>query len=322
LCPLLYARSGLWTTGCGPHGAAACSLGMNITQKVYRLGGVTDRSTLVRLTSRAQVETALKCGEIVRDGRGRYAVPVADRGLRAAHAVSGVLSHRSAALYWGWELKCVPPVPDVTVPRNRNIDPERRRGLAVHWARLGPEDVVDGRVTSRERTLVDCLRSLPFDEALAIADSALRHLAITHARLIQLAASVRGPGGAACRRVAHAANGKAANPFESVLRAISFQVPGLDLQPQVVLAEDPILRPDLVDARLRVVAEADSFEWHSSRSALKRDCRRYNRLVLLGWHLLRFAWEDVMHDPDYVRACLIEVVQQREQVAPTTAEAA
>ncbi len=295
---------------------------MNIIQHVYRLGGVTDRSTLVRITSRAEVEAALRCGDIVRDGRGRYAVPVADKGLRAAHGISGVLSHRSAALYWGWEVKCVPPEPDVTVPRNRKLDPERRRGLAVHWAQLEPEDVVDGRVTSRGRTLVDCLRSLPFDEALAIADSALRHHAITPDRLIQLAERVRGRGAAACRRVARAANGEAANPFESVLRAISLGVPGLVFVPQVVLAEEPILRPDLVDARLRVVAEADSFEWHGSRSALKRDCRRYNRLVLLGWHVLRFAWEDVMHDADYVRACLLDVVQQREQVPSRAAEAA
>lgn len=295
---------------------------MNITQHVYRLGGVTDRSTLVRLTSRTEVDAALRCGEIVRDGRGRYAVPVADKGLRAAHAISGVLSHRSAALYWGWEVKCVPPAPDVTVPRHRKLGRERRHGLAVHWAQLEPGDVVDGRVTSRERTLVDCLRSLPVDEALAIADSALRHHAVTPERLIELAENVRGRGAAACRRVARAANGKAANPFESVLRAISLEVPGLDLLPQVVLAEEPILRPDLVDARLRVVAEADSFEWHGSRYALKRDCRRYNRLVVLGWRVLRFAWEDVMHDADYVRACLYDVVRRPEPVADQGVEAA
>ena len=38
---------------------------------------------------------------------------------------------------------------------------------AVTWADLGPDDV-HGPVTSMRRTLVDCLRSLPFDEALCI----------------------------------------------------------------------------------------------------------------------------------------------------------
>jgi hypothetical protein len=28
--------------------------------------------------------------------------------------------------------------------------------------------------------------------------------------------------------------------------------------------------------------------------------------VLLGWRVLRFAWEDVMFFPDYVRECLVQ----------------
>jgi very-short-patch-repair endonuclease len=81
------------------------------------------------------------------------------------------------------------------------------------------------------------------------------------------------------------------------------------LVPQVVLAGSPVLRPDLVDRDRRLVVEADSFSWHGSRSALRRDCRRYNRLVLLGYVVLRFAWEDVMHDAPSVRAVLVDAVR-------------
>jgi very-short-patch-repair endonuclease len=31
---------------------------------------------------------------------------------------------------------------------------------------------------------------------------------------------------------------------------------------------------------------------------------RYNALGLRGWLVLRFAWEQVMHDPEYVRESL------------------
>ena len=50
--------------------------------------------------------------------------------------------------------------------------------------------------------------------------------------------------------------------------------------------------------------EADSFAWHGDRASLRWDTQRYNNLVVRGWLVLRFAWEDVMHDPAYVRRTL------------------
>jgi hypothetical protein len=109
------------------------------------------------------------------------------------------------------------------------------------------------------------------------------------------------------------ADGRADNPFESVLRAISLDVPRLLLIPQVdILSRSRrVVRPDLVDERLRIVAEADSFEHHGSRKALASDCARYDNLVAEGWTVLRFAWEQVMYRPDWVRDCLIAVTQRR-----------
>ena len=36
---------------------------------------------------------------------------------------------------------------------------------------------------------------------------------------------------------------------------------------------------------------------HGGRGDLRRDARRYNRLVAYRWLVLRFAWEDVMFEP-------------------------
>ncbi|HYO40380.1 MAG TPA: DUF559 domain-containing protein [Nocardioidaceae bacterium] len=273
---------------------------VEVLTAIYRLGGVASRRALVERTSRPALERALSRGTVVRDAHGRYAVPAAAAAVRAAGALSGTASHRSAATWWGWEQKCPDHDPEVTVPRHRKVRPDRRRGLTVHWADLS-DSQVDGPVTTPQRTLVDCLRRLPFDEALAIADSALRHGSLTSAGLVALAAGVAGPGAAKCRRVAGLADARAANPFESVLRALSLSVRGLRLVPQVpITTAGRTLHPDLVDANRRLVVEADSFEWHGSRRALRRDCRRYNALVLQGWVVLRFTWEDVMHDPAYV----------------------
>jgi very-short-patch-repair endonuclease len=117
------------------------------------------------------------------------------------------------------------------------------------------------------------------------------------------------------RQVAALADGRAANPFESALRATCLDVRGLRVVPQVPIVEGRWLgRPDLVDQRLRIALEADSFAWHGERAALRRDANRYNALVAAGWLVLRFSWEDVMFEPLQVRAVLEEVVRRRTEV--------
>jgi len=237
----------------------------------------------------------------VRLARDRYALPVADAAAAAAHAHRGVVSHLSAAVSWGWEVALPPPRPHVTVPKHRRRP--RTSPAHLHWVDLQAWDIDDG-VTTPERTLLDCLRALPFDDGLAVADSALRH-GFGQDRLRALARSAQGPGSSRVRRVADAASGLAANPFESVLRAQALEV-GLKVEPQVWVEG---VRPDLVDVTRNLVLEADSFSWHGSRAALRRDCRRYNRLVIAGWVVLRFAWEDVMHERDHTRSVLAAVVE-------------
>jgi very-short-patch-repair endonuclease len=277
---------------------------MTVTHVLHRLGGVASRKVLIRATSRKEFRRSVAADEIVRDAHGRYALPVADEAVRAANRLSGAVSHRTAALRWGWQVKTVPDRPDVTIRRKRHLAKHQADGVELHWADLKPDDVT-GIVTSKERTLVDCMRSLPFDEALAIADSALRRRDVTKVRLVELADALTGPGSRQARRVAREATHLAANPFESVLRAICLLVHDLHLEPQVVIADhEGRGRADLVDRERRLVVEAESHSFHSRRGDLRRDCRRYTKLVLLGWRVLRFAWEDVMFHQDYVRECL------------------
>jgi very-short-patch-repair endonuclease len=224
-----------------------------------------------------------------------------------------VLSLTSAALHHGWPVKTVPDEPHITVRRRRKIPPEKRCSVKLHYYDLLPEDIADGIATSKELTLLQCLRQLPFDDALAVADSALRDG--EQAMLRRVSRSARGPRSPQVRRVAEAARSEAANPFESVLRAIALDVRGLNVEPQqLVTSTTPWVRPDLVDRDLKIAIEADSFEWHGGREALTRDARRYNLLVADGWLVLRFAWEQVMFDPAYVHGVLAAVVQRRAEV--------
>jgi len=258
----------------------------------------------------------------VRDSRGRYALPTAEAGLRVANQLTAMMSHTSAAAHWGWEMKTVPPRPTVTVPRKRKVPATLRQEADVFWRNLDAGRLAPGQATAPLQTVIDCARWLPFDEALAIADSALRHRSLTGGQLLAAAAANRGRGASSVIRVLRAADARADNPFESALRAISLDVPGLKLVPQVEIRGKGrrVIRPDLVDQSLRIVAEADSFEHHGSRKALAIDCARYDNLVAEGWIVLRFAWEQVMFRPDWVRGCLKAVARQR--LAPSVTIAA
>lgn len=225
----------------------------------------------------------------------------------AAAKYGGVVSRASAAAAWGWDLLSIPPRAEITVPKGRRNDFDRAE-VSVRRTTLPPADV-EGRLTTRRRTLVDCARALHFEEALTIADSALRS-GYPRVELRQSATAAKGPGSIRVRLVAHHADRNAANVFESRLRAICLRVSGLNVTPQVRIGSSTefLGRPDLVDVTLRIVVEADSFEWHGQRPALVADTRRYNSFVTAGWLVVRFTWEDVMHHPELVAEVLRDLV--------------
>ena len=223
---------------------------------------------------------------------------------------------RSAAQHHGWGQKRVPDRPDVTFPRTYHLRRAARLLVVPHWSDIAPEDIEDG-VTGVRRTLVDCMRMLPLEEALPIVESALRAGDVTPAQLRRIAADMRGRGRARAIAVAAMASRKPANPYESTLRAYASTIPGLDVEPQVPISISAtrVLHPDLADRELRIVIEAESFSWHGETAALTRDCARYNAFTLNGWIVVRFSWYQVMFDPAYVLKVLRDVVALARQHA-------
>jgi very-short-patch-repair endonuclease len=294
---------------------------MDLIKSLKRRGGVATWAQLVAVGSATEVRASVSGGSIEKVGHNRYALPSTKKGRRAAATLHGVVSHRSAAQHWGWGLKVVPPQVDVTVRRGRNIDEALRKQYAVHWAPLGPDDV-EGVWTSRLRTVLDCARSLPFDEALCVVDSALR-AGQDHDELRGAAAQLRGPGAIQARAVIELGDKRAENPFESVLRLHAHRA-GLDVVPQVTIAG--LGRPDLVDAGRRLILEADSWTWHEKTPVRHtRDCERYNAFVIAGWLVLRFTYEHVMKKGDYVEDALrrfVDLSQRRPLPAVLTKPAA
>jgi very-short-patch-repair endonuclease len=279
---------------------------MDVMHALETLGGVSSMPELVAATSRRRVRSALADGLIHRAGRS-LVLPTLDVHARAAADLTGVRSHLSAAQAWGWKVKTPPDRAWVSVGRHRKLTAAQRRRHHVVYAEFAAGDVVAG-ITSPLRTVLDCAKRLPFDEALAVADSALRSRLVESEELVRAAERLCGRGRPQCVRVARAATPLAANPFESALRALLLEFETFEVEPQgEVVTRSLVLHPDLVDRRHRIVFEADSFEFHTTKSAHDLDCERFTALALAGWIVIRFSWEQVMLRPDYVRAVLTEL---------------
>jgi len=278
---------------------------VELSETIHRLGGLATRGELVERASWREIAAAVEAGSIVRLRRGHYGLAGQLKAERASASLNAVISHESAALHWGWRVKEPPEQPIVTVPRRRKVHPARCMYVDVRHADLRADQVVDG-YSDPVTTVIDCARALPFDAALAVADSALRSGQVTRAELAAAAEASPRTGRAKALRVARTADGRAANPFESVVRAIADGVPKLVLEPQVQIA--PGQTPDLVDRRLRIVVECDSWTFHAEKGAFQRDIERYNEFALDGWLLIRIGWEHAMRRPEYVLKILQRAV--------------
>ena len=271
-------------------------------RRAERHGLCTWRQLRGQGVSSVAVSRAVGSGALRRVHRGVYAagdLKARDRALAVMRA-GAVVSHTTAAALWGFDLVRTERA-EVTWPRNWNG--VRPPGVRIHRAdHLEVEALGGVRLTSRIRTLVDCARTLPLEEAVAVIDSALRQGSVTAEELSSAARSASGPGSAKVRHAFSLADGRAESVLESVLRVV-LRLAGVGAEPQVVIrvGEEFVARVDLlVDGWL--VIEADGFAYHSATGDFRRERRAHNALVLAGFCVLRFTWHDVLTTPDHVAA--------------------
>jgi len=287
---------------------------MSVSEALERRGGVATWGQLVAETSRGDLERAVIDGSVVKLARGRYALATAGHALKSARQLSAVAVGLSAAAHHGLLLKWQPRRPQLVVPRGRRVSAEAQLANDVSWRRLPDRAVQDGWILHPAFAVIDCASRLPFDEALAVADSALRSGAVSWEALEEAQAVWPRGDSPRVRRVLGAADQQAHGPFESVLRAIALDVPGLAPVAQHRIDVDGafLARVDLADLRLRIVLEADSFEFHGLPELMDKDCKRYDELVVEGWLVLRFSWNQVMTKAQWVRSVLERAVATRE----------
>ena len=284
----------------------------SVVEALARLGGSATAAELARATTPARLKAAVQRGEVERLARGIYGLPSLGADRLAAIAYDGVVSHLSAAVAWDLPLLVRPEKPHITVPVKRR--PRAGRPVVMHWAASSAAERRD-RLTSLLRTVVDCARILPFGEALAVADAALYRGRLTHEELQAGAIALRGPGRPNAVEVATAASRWSESFLESMLRSLLITA-GVDgFEPQVVVDTDGFrVRVDLGHRPARLALEAEGYEFHGSPGDFAADCRRYDDLIAAGWLVLRFTYQQVIGDPEWVVATVRSALAQRLDV--------
>ena len=222
-----------------------------------------------------------------------------------------VISHASAARLWGlpqplggW------PQPQFSAVEGSN---RSRRGMHVRVVRLDDDQIMEWNglaVTTPERTLVDCLRSLPGRDGLAMIDSAL-HRGLVRAPdvLTVLAQQCGWPGAGLARQVLGLADARRESPLES-WSTWAFAHSDLPLpEYQVEIRASDGRRMGRVDFWWRrggLVGEADGRAKYALAAAerggnaealldvLQGERRREQRLREVGAEVIRWSTRDVL----------------------------
>jgi very-short-patch-repair endonuclease len=177
-------------------------------------------------------------------------------------------------------------------------------------------------VTAVEQTLLDVARSLSRDELELAFDSALR-LGLTRfdriKRFFDTFAGGGVPGTTALSEILRLRE-PCPRPHHSILE-VGFrqltrnqELPGAVSQFPVELPTGVTVHLDFAYPDEKLAIEVDSVRWHSGLRAIRWDNERQNLLVALGWRVLRFEWNDVVHKPAMVAAQIMEALIYQQRV--------
>jgi very-short-patch-repair endonuclease len=215
-----------------------------------------------------------------------------------------------AAAHW-WRLLDDPP--DVV---ELHVPPTFRRS-APHGVRLirrpvAEEDrcTVDAvTVTTREVTVLDAAVELGGEAGRSLLDRAVQqHLSLEHLLEAHRRRPRRRHAPEAAELLCQAQDGTASEPERRVRRLmIDAGITGFETNWEIRVQGRRILI-DLAFPSRRLAVEIRGWAFHRDHDRYVADSRRRNLLVLDGWTVLEFTWEDVVARPAAIVAQIVEAL--------------
>jgi very-short-patch-repair endonuclease len=244
-----------------------------------------------------QIRRAVDAGQLERVRRSWLLTPQCATDRRAAAEVGGRVTCVTASRRLGlWTEDAV----DIHLSVPPTASRIARSGRKLHWGG-GPVPV--GRFTVEEpllNVLFHVARCLEPADAVTVWESALRKNLVTLPQLRRTewhSTTVTG----VLRRVAVQSDSVLESRFLAIMRSC-----GVEVRQQVLIDGHP------VDALIgeRLIVQVDGFEFHSSPKDRRKDLRQDARLVLLGYTVLRFDYQQVMFDQKYVQETILNAIAQ------------
>ncbi|WP_344818023.1 type IV toxin-antitoxin system AbiEi family antitoxin domain-containing protein [Microbacterium soli] len=244
-----------------------------------------------------EVRKAVDAGELERVRRSWLLTPHCSPDRRAAAAVSGRVTCVTAAArlkLWSGESSGV----HVAVPPTSSRI--ARPGLVLHWS-AGPVPVarftVDDPVLNVLHHIAHCLAP---SDAVIVWEAALRRTLVTLPQLRRTDWRSTAVDDV-LRRVGLLSDSMLETTFLAIMRSC-----GVEVRQQVLIDGHRV--DGLIGERL--IMQLDGFEFHSTPKDRRRDLRQDARLALLGYTVLRFDYQQVMFDQEYVQQTILNAVAQ------------
>jgi hypothetical protein len=235
---------------------------------------------------------------------------------RATGEASGnaVASYHSAALLHRLSLLTSPspspsPSSTVTLTLAKKWNRARPADIVFHASELPPEQVTrlyNLPVTTVARTVADLARTLPFMDAVVVADSALNQEKATKPELLLALGQGKGwPGVRQARRALEFADERAESPLESAARVVFAEAGLAPPELQVTIQgeqEQFAARVDFLWRARKVIAEADGLVKYNDRKDLLKERERDHQLREAGYTTVHFTWQELFQTPETVIA--------------------
>lgn len=258
--------------------------------------------------SQRQLRTLVRNGELIQWRRGSYVTSAAAEWAKdsrrrrhvlhvftAMDAIRGAVpSHQSAAIMHDLKLLNDPGnVVTLTLPPDRKRSGQERPDVILHAAALPRRHLARMywvTVTSSQRTVADLTRTLPFMEAVVVADSALS-AGLAKSEMLAVLDGCKGwPGTQSARRAIEFADAGAESPLESCGRVIIHEHGIEPPEVQVAIRGDRFeYTVDLYWAKRQTIVEFDGMIKYETGKDLKDQFERDR--------VLRDAGFKVVHAP-------------------------
>jgi hypothetical protein len=281
-----------------------------------------------------RLRTMVRHGELIRQRHGTYATAQAVaaagedkahqhaldvRAVLAATSARGVVaSHESAALMHSLPLLKEPGsgVVSLTCPAGLHAG-RSASGVRFHAAGLPPGHLATKGgvpVTTIARTVIDLARTLPFMDAVVVADAAIRRRTGKSQLRDVLTACGGWPGADRARRVVDFGNGLAGSPLESCARVAfdAFGLPPPELQAEIIggtaflpdgrvrISEYHEYKVDFLWKQYKTAAETDGLMKYGNPQAAIDELKRDRLIREAGYKLVHITWQELLEHPERV----------------------